>query len=234
MVDTAVILAGGLGTRLRSVVPDLPKPMAPLHGKPFLASLMEYWIGQDIKRFVLSVGYRSQTIIDYFGYSFNGINIDYVVETTPLGTGGGLLLANQRLNTTSPYILINGDTYFAVDVKNLNHLAKTVDADWCFSLFKTSEDGRYLGMEVGENGHRHSLCSKHQSGQRLANGGVYYVNPRSFLSLDLSLEKPISLEEEIFPSLLSQGQKLFGLAFNEKFIDIGVPEDYQRAAELIS
>ena len=69
---------------------------------------------------------------------------------------------------------------------------------------------------------------------RLANGGVYFVNPRSFLSLDLSLEKPISLEEEIFPSLLSQEKKLFGLAFNEKFIDIGVPEDYQRAAELIS
>ena len=138
------------------------------------------------------------------------------------------------MSSTSPFILINGDTYFAVDVKNLNHLANTVDADWCFSLFKTSEDGRYLGMEVGENGQILSLRSKHQSGVRLANGGVYFVNPRSILSLDLSLDKPISLEEEIFPYLLLQEKKLFGLAFSQKFIDIGVPEDYQRAAELIS
>ena len=234
MVDTAVILAGGLGTRLRSVVPDLPKPMAPLHGKPFLASLMEYWIGQDVKRFVLSVGYRYQTIVDYFGTSFHGTNVEYVVETTPLGTGGGLMLANQRLDSTLPYLLINGDTYFAVDAKTLRQFAQNVDADWCFSLFKTSEVGRYLGMEVGKQGEILSLRSSHQSGERLANGGVYLVNPRCLSNLEVALGERISLEDEIFPSLLLQGRKVFGLAFDEKFIDIGIPEDYRRAADLIA
>lgn len=234
MLDTAIILAGGLGTRLRSVVPDVPKPMAPVNGKPFLASLMNYWAGQGINRFILSVGYRYQTIVDYFGTSFNGSDIDYVVETTPLGTGGGLLLANQRLASDSPFLLLNGDTYFAVDAKKLCDFAERVDADWCFSLFKTSEVDRYLGIEVGKQGEILSLRSSDQSGERLANGGVYVVNPKSLSALDFPLGERISLEDEIFPTLLSNAQRVFGLALNEKFIDIGIPEDYQRAAELIT
>jgi len=234
MIETAVILAGGLGTRLRSVVPDLPKPMAPVNGRPFLASLMEYWLSQGIKHFVLSVGYRYQTMVDYFGTSFNGADIDYVVETTPLGTGGGLLLVNQKLASDSSFLLLNGDTYFAVDAKKLCDFADRVDADWCFSLFKTSEVGRYLGMEVGKQGEILSLRSSDQSRERLANGGVYVVNPRSLSALGIPLGQHISLEDDIFPSLLSKGQNIFGLAFDSKFIDIGVPQDYQRAAELIT
>lgn len=233
MLDTAVILAGGLGTRLKSVVPDLPKPMAPLHDRPFLASLMEYWISQDVKRFILSVGYKYQTIIDYFGHSFNGIDIDYVVETTPMGTGGGLILANQRLNSTACFLLVNGDTYFTINPKVLCDFANSVDADWCFSLFKTTDFERYLGMDVGNKGEVLCLRSNHSSKERLANGGVYMVNPRSLSTLSVPLGKRISLEDEIFPYLLSQKQRIFGLAFDEKFIDIGVPEDYKRAAELI-
>ena len=94
---TAVILAGGLGTRLRSVVPDLPKPMAPVNGRPFLACQMDYWLQQGIQHFVLSVGYRHQSIMDYFGSNYCGSPVEYVVEDTPLGTGGGLLLAVEKL-----------------------------------------------------------------------------------------------------------------------------------------
>ena len=234
MIETAVILAGGLGTRLRSVVVDLPKPMAPVNGRPFLASLMEYWLSQGVKHFVLSVGYRHQTIVDYFGTSFNGAGIDYVVEKTPLGTGGGLLLANQRLASDSPFLLLNGDTYFAVDVKKLCDFADRVDADWCFSLFQTTETDRYLGLGVGDTGEILSLRSSDQSGERLANGGVYVVNPRSLSTLDFPVGERISLEDQIFPSLLSKAQNIFGLAFDSKFIDIGVPQDYERAADLIA
>lgn len=234
MIDTAIILAGGLGTRLRSVVPDVPKPMAPVNGKPFLASLMNYWVGQGIKRFVLSIGYKSHTIIDYFGSSFEGSDIDYVVETNPLGTGGALLLANQRLDSNSRYLLLNGDTFFAVDLKRLCFFSDSVDADWCFSLFQASNFDRYMGLDIDKSGEIHSFLSNTSSDARLANGGVYSLHPRSLSALNLPVGSHISLEDEIFPLLIAKEQKVFGLAFDDKFIDIGVPEDYQRAAELIT
>jgi D-glycero-alpha-D-manno-heptose 1-phosphate guanylyltransferase len=234
MIDTAVVLAGGLGTRLKSIVPDLPKPMAPICGRPFLAFLLDYWVGQGIKRFVLSVGYKHQAIMNYFGRSINGVTIEYVVEDAPLGTGGGLLLVYQRLALSSPFLLLNGDTYFAIELKKFSELAKQVDADWCFSLFSMSDNGRYLGVDVNDKGEISNLLSSIGTGERLVNGGVYLVNPRSLLALNLPLENKISLEEEIFPLLIAQGHKVFGLAFDNKFIDIGVPEDYKRAAELIA
>lgn len=234
MIDTAVILAGGLGTRLRSAVPDLPKPMAPVNGKPFLASLMNYWSGQGIKRFVLSIGYKSQTIVDYFGSSFNGAEIDYVVEKSPLGTGGGLLLANQRLDLDSPYLLLNGDTFFSVGLKKFSDFFDNVDADWCFSLFQTSDFQRYLGLDIGENGEIQNFRSNILSGFRFANGGVYSLHPRSLRALNIPVGIRISLEDEIFPSLISQKQKVYGLVFSNNFIDIGIPEDYKKAAELIA
>lgn len=88
-MTTAIVLAGGLGTRLRDAVPDLPKPMAPINGRPFLEFLFEYWRTQGVERFILSVGYRCDAIIDYFGENYRGAMIEYVLEQTPLGTGGG-------------------------------------------------------------------------------------------------------------------------------------------------
>ena len=102
-MTTAVILAGGLGTRLRSVISDLPKPMAPINGRPFLEYLICYWIGQGINHFVLSVGYLHQAIIGYFGNQFKGACIDYVIEESPLGTGGGLLLASKKVDQSKNF-----------------------------------------------------------------------------------------------------------------------------------
>jgi D-glycero-alpha-D-manno-heptose 1-phosphate guanylyltransferase len=120
-VTSAIILAGGLGTRLRSAVPDLPKPMAPIAGRPFLAYQLDYWIRQGVDRFVLSVGYRHESIMAYFGAAYRGIAVDYSVEQTPLGTGGGLLLALERLDGGQrPFLLLNGDTYFEVDLATLS------------------------------------------------------------------------------------------------------------------
>ena len=98
-MTTAIILAGGLGTRLREAVPDLPKPMAPVNGRPFLEYLIDYWIEQGVKRFVMSVGYLHQDIVRHFGYRYRGVEIDYSVEESPLGTGGALLLASSKLKS---------------------------------------------------------------------------------------------------------------------------------------
>jgi D-glycero-alpha-D-manno-heptose 1-phosphate guanylyltransferase len=96
---TAIVLAGGLGTRLRSVVPDLPKPMAPIKGRPFLEYQLDYWIAQGVDRFVLSLGYRHEVIVEHFGNSYQGVKLDYVVEPTPLGTEAALCWPQRKLPT---------------------------------------------------------------------------------------------------------------------------------------
>jgi D-glycero-alpha-D-manno-heptose 1-phosphate guanylyltransferase len=233
-MTSAVILAGGLGTRLRSVVPDLPKPMAPINARPFLEYQMGYWITQGINHFVLSVGYRYKTIIDYFGAQFEGASLDYVIEETPLGTGGGLVLASKKVSQQENFLLLNGDTYFEIELKNLINFSKKTDADWCFSLFRTNEKGRYLGMDILPDGQIASLQSELRSDERLANGGVYLVNPRALSSLEILSGYKVSLEEDIFPAAMAFGQRFFGKEFQNTFIDIGVPDDYRRASTLLS
>lgn len=234
MVTSAVILAGGLGTRLRSAVPDLPKPMAPVSGRPFLTHLMDYWIQQGVARFVLSVGYRFQTIVDFFGNNYRGAAVEYVIETTPLGTGGGLLLAAAKLCSSQPFLLLNGDTYFAVDLKALTAFAVDSRADWCFSMFEASEVGRYMGMDVSPHGSITALRSESGLPGRPANGGVYWVNPSALQGLPYAPGEKVSLEDDIFPAAMSAGQRLMGLQFDAAFIDIGVPVDYQRAPEFLT
>lgn len=230
----AIILAGGLGTRLRSAVPDLPKPMAPIGGRPFLEYQLDYWVIQGIDHFVLSVGYRHEVIIDYFGTSYKGAELSYSIEHTPLGTGGGLLLAIEKIGIAEPFLLLNGDTYFAADWKMLSEFSQANDADWCFSLFRANEKGRYMGMDVSPQGQIISLRSDTGHPGRLANGGVYWVHPRALHGGRFSLGEKVSLEDDIFPAALASGQRLFGIEFSGIFIDIGVPDDYHRAATLLT
>ena len=232
-VISAVILAGGLGTRLRSAVPGLPKPMAPISGRPFLAYLLDYWVKQGVSHFVLSVGYRHEVIVNHFGNRYKGAELDYVIEKTPLGTGGGLLLAAAKVGKEKPFLLLNGDTYFAVDLKTLVKFSMTSDADWCFSLFRTNEEGRYMGMNISPQGQIVSLKSGTGQPGRLANGGVYWVNPRALPSETFLPGGPLSLEDDIFPLAMAAGRRLFGIEFSGAFIDIGVPEDYNRASALL-
>ena len=232
-MPSAVILAGGLGTRLRSVVSDVPKPMAPVGGRPFLEYQLEYWINQGISRFVLSVGYRHEAITEHFGSRYKGVELEYAVEEQPLGTGGGLLLAAEKLKQDTPFLLLNGDTYFEADWNVLDACAVEHDADWCFSLFKTIEKGRYMGIEMSDQGLITSLKSGVEQGPRLANGGVYWVHPRA-LSGDWRSGERLSLEDDLFPQALAAGRRILGIEFRGTFIDIGVPDDYHRAPSLLA
>jgi D-glycero-alpha-D-manno-heptose 1-phosphate guanylyltransferase len=231
-MPSAVILAGGLGTRLRSAVPDLPKPMAPISGRPFLEYQLDYWISQGVSRFVLSVGYRHEAITEHFGPRYKGVDLEYAIEERPLGTGGAFLLAAEKTDPREPFLLLNGDTYFGVDWRVLNAYALEHDADWCLSLFRTSEQGRYMGIELSSEGRITRLKSGVEQGPRLANGGVYWVHPR-VLSGAWRVGPKLSLEDDLFPAAFAAGQRLCGLEFTGTFIDIGVPDDYHRAATLL-
>lgn len=232
-VTTAIILAGGFGTRLRSTVPSLPKPMAPIGSRPFLEYQLDYWITQEISHFILSVGYRYEAIIDHFGSSYKGAKLDYVIEKNPLGTGGGLLLAAEKINDDAPFLLLNGDTYFAVDLKSLVKFSQENEADLCFSLFRTSEEGRYMGMDISPQGQIISLKSSIGHPDRLANGGVYWVRPCALHRGEFIAGDKVSLENDFFPAAMASGDRLFGVEFSGTFIDIGVPDDYHRASELL-
>lgn len=233
-MTAAIILAGGLGTRLRSAVPDLPKPMASVGGRPFLEYLLDYWIAEGVSRFVLSVGYRHTAIVGHFGNSYKDAELDYVIEQTPLGTGGGLLLAAGKLGGDASFLVLNGDTYFAADRQALAAFAQTHDADWCFSLFRVNEAGRYMGMDVSSHGQITSLKSGTGQPGRLANGGVYWVHPRALRRTGFAAGNKVSLEDELVPAAMASGQRLFGIEFPGTFIDIGVPADYRRAAALLA
>ncbi len=225
---TAIVLAGGLGTRLRAAVPDLPKPMAPINGRPFLEHLMDYWMAQGITRFILSVGYKHDAISGHFGNTYKGCAIAYSVEETPMGTGGGLLMAMQKLPDTAPFLLLNGDTYFAVPLPALAQFYNNNKADWAFSLFETTDTQRYMGMDVAADGRIKALKAT-EGATAKANGGVYMVNPQA-------LKTPLgrySLEADMFPALMAEDSRFYGIVFSGTFIDIGVPADYKRAGDLI-
>ena len=231
-VTTAIILAGGLGTRLSGVVQDRPKPLAPISGRPFLEHQMDYWMAQGIMRFILSVGFKREQIMQHFGGSYRGCKIGYAEETTPLGTGGGLLMAIRELGSKETCLVLNGDTFFEVDLVALDDFHGARKAELSVALFETGRNNRYMGVQMREDGRIVSFKSRPGDGQ-LANGGVYLMNAGLFEDLPWRVGDKLSLEEDFFSHLLSAGRKLFGLACPGRFIDIGVPDDYFRAADVI-
>ena len=231
-MTTAIILGGGLGTRLRVAVPNLPKPMAPIAGKPFLEYLLDYWICQGIDLFIFSVGYRHEVIIAHFGYSYQGVPIVYEVETQPLGTGGALRMAARHCISQDGFLILNGDTFFAVDLQALRAFATKIQSDLCLSLFETTNSQRYHGVERKSDGLISSFRTQKVGGHQWANGGVYWCVPDK-LQLETTASGVCSLENDVFPVLLASGCRLAGFPFQAPFIDIGVPEDYYRAEEFL-
>jgi D-glycero-alpha-D-manno-heptose 1-phosphate guanylyltransferase len=230
MLDEAIVLAGGLGTRLRSVVADVPKPMAPIDGRPFLEYLFDHWIGQGIRRFTLSVGYRHEAITGHFGSAYRGTTLRYMVEQSPLGTGGALLRTLHAFRIEAPFLLLNGDTYFAVDLERLSDFAARNTADIAFALFETSDRTRYMGMDLDSQGRILRLQARDRS-PHLANGGVYWMCPNVFRAP--AAEQPQSLETDLLPALLRAGRRLYGQALPGTFVDIGVPADFRCAQVLL-
>ncbi len=230
----AVILAGGLGTRLRSVLSDVPKPLAPINGRPFLEYQFDYWIAQGIRRFILSVGYKHELIQAHFGNSYTGAEILYSVEKEPLGTGGGLLLALQKLLTPGPFLILNGDTFFAVSLAALKQLHMETSAVMMLALRRVAVNNRYGTVELTEDARITGFRSVADSKESTINGGVYLTQPDAFLDLGCIVGQKISLEDEILPRLLEIGKPVYGLMADGKFVDIGIPEDYLNAAFVLS
>jgi D-glycero-alpha-D-manno-heptose 1-phosphate guanylyltransferase len=229
----AIILAGGKGMRLRAEVPDLPKPLAPIDGRPFLEHQMSYWVAQGVDRFVLSVGYKAEMIIGSVGNHFGDASVDYAVEEQPLGTGGALLLAMQQLILNEPFLVVNGDTFFDLPLSDLRRFHEAKDSDWTLGLFLTNDTKRYLGVKLDEDARLTSLVAPLVTNEVWANGGVYMISPGVIDPIAERFVGEVSLEGEIIPALLELKSAIYGICHNGRFIDIGIPADYRRAADVL-
>lgn len=205
--------------------------MAPVSGRPFLEHQLDYWIDQGVNRFVVSVGYMKEAIMNHFGVSYRATPLTYAIEEAPLGTGGGLLLAAKGLN--EPFLVLNGDTFFEVDLAKLLEFHAEHESEWTFSLFRANEVGRYMGMDLKADGEIVSLKSGTGKPGGLANGGVYLINPSVLAKTKFAPGHKLSLEDDLLPDFVNQGGKLYGLEYPGSFIDIGKPQDYLRAADVL-
>lgn len=226
---TAFILSGGLGTRLRTVIRDVPKPMAPVAGRPFLEHLIHYWRNQGIMRFILSTGYMGEVIKTYFGQSYAGAKIVYVHEDTPLGTGGALAYAMQAnvFEDEAPVLMLNGDTWFSASLATLQKDAmKHSGIALAMALLYVEDSARYGTVNVDEEGLITSFQEK-KHGSGLINSGCYLIYPQRILPVLKDMPKFFSLEKDVLPRMAAEA-KLSASIQQARFIDIGIPEDYAR------
>ncbi len=234
MIITALILAGGLGTRLRSVIDDVPKPMAPINGRPFLEIQLDYWIDQGINNFIISVGYKSEIIINYFGNNYRKARINYVIEENPLGTGGAILKFINKFEVRDPFLLINGDTYFEISLFELFSFHNKQKSQFTFSVFKSSNTDRYMGLNIDDEMKLmpHAIV-ENSIKEKFVNGGVYIINPEILFNEKFEPDRFYSLENDIFPVINKKNAMIYACQFSNRFIDIGVPDDYYLAQNIL-
>ena len=224
----AVLLAGGLGTRLRSVVSDRPKPMALIQDKPFMEYVIMELINHGVNHVIFAVGYKGSMVEEYFkDGSALGIQVSYAYEEELLGTAGAIKNAGKQV-TTDRFLVLNADTFYQLDYSRLTALSQERDLDMALVLREVEDVSRY-GQAVLEDGWLTSFDEKMEEAQRgTINGGVYLMN-RTLLE-DIP-EGKVSLEHDMIPKWLLEGKKLGGFVNDGYFIDIGVPEDYYRFIE---
>lgn len=224
-----IILAGGLGTRLRSVVADLPKPMAEVGGKPFLWYILNSLQLAQVKHIYLAVGYKYDAIKDYFGDHFKGVNIIYSVENEPLGTGGGIKQA-LKLCTEEEVLILNGDTMFNVNHDQLLNFHRSHNAQLSLALKPMQKPSRYGSVQLDKDSTVKAFREKDENLEfGLINGGVYFAN-RSIIDLFPEQEK-CSFEQDILEEYVNRSF-FKGMSVNSMFIDIGIPIDYAKAQKL--
>lgn len=226
MLQTAIILAGGFGTRLQHIVSDVPKPMAPVAGRPFLEYLLAYCRKQALSRIIMSVGYKHESIIRHFGNSYDHLEIEYVIEDTPLGTGGAIKKSLLQCKTNDDVVIMNGDSYFPVDLSDMLNFHRFSNSSLTIALKPMQNFERYGRVLFDDKMHITSFREKEFCREGYINGGVYIGSP-ALVHL-LPTQENFSFEQDVLNRDTAY-KNLFGFVSDAYFIDIGVPEDYARA-----
>ena len=221
----AVILAGGLGTRLASVTNDIPKPMAPIGSRPFLEYLLDDLVEQGIELAVLAVSHKWEVIRGHFDDSWRGMPLNYSVEAQPLGTGGAIRQALEFL-TDDDVVVLNGDTLFRVDLASMENTHRNGGARLSIALKQVVDSGRFGRVEVSADGVITSFLEKSTGGPGWINGGIYMLNRALFT--DFPVPERFSFELDLVEPNIARIQPR-AFQSDAYFIDMGVPEDYARA-----
>ena len=224
-IKEAIILAGGLGTRLRESVPDLPKCMAPVAGRPFLSYVIDHLRMQGIQHFIFSLGYKSEIIEKWLKTEYATLQYEIVIEEEPLGTGGAIQFALQKANTNN-ILIANGDTLFKVNVPELFDLHQRSNAECTLSLKPMKSFDRYGVVEIASNGKIISFKEKKYYEEGLINGGIYLLNKAKFLQH--SFPTKFSFEQDYLEKFF-ESKAFYGCKQEGYFIDIGIPADFERA-----
>ncbi|HWI24708.1 MAG TPA: nucleotidyltransferase family protein [Lysobacter sp.] len=224
-VDEALILVGGLGTRLRGVVADVPKPLAPIDGRPFLAWVLDRLADAGLRRVVLAAGYRADLVEAAIGNRWQGLDIAHVREPEPLGTGGAVRHALSTLHGADGVHVLNGDTYLDYDPFALEAVTRALGARIGVALAHMDDVARY-GAVRAEDGRIRGFEEKGGTGEGWINAGAYFLT-RAALDA-LPSRATFSMETDVLLPAAHAGQ-LAALTDTDGFIDIGVPEDYARA-----
>jgi D-glycero-alpha-D-manno-heptose 1-phosphate guanylyltransferase len=226
MISQCIILAGGLGTRLRAAVPDLPKCMAPVAGKPFLYYVVQHFLAQGVDQFIFSLGYMHEVMIDYLQRNYSPAQFSFVIEDEPLGTGGAIRLACAKAN--GQHVLVtNGDTLFRVNAAQLSSFHMQQKADCTLCLRPMEKFDRYGVVELNRSNNRiTSFREKQFYESGLINGGVYALQVDHFVKK--AWPEKFSFEKDYLENYYTE-EKVYGQVQDEYFIDIGIPEDYAKA-----
>lgn len=227
----ALILAGGLGTRLRSVVSDRAKPVALVQGQPFLLWMLRHLVRfGSIRRFTICSGHLADSVQAALGSRIGNVPVRFSVESEPLGTGGALRLAVRQFDLEGPFLVLNGDTYLGFDLARMLARFDRKNADFDIALAHVASTARYGRVDMSGE----CITTFHEKGadgEGWINAGVYLVS-QSGARLLYGAPANCSLEKDLFPVSL-RGNRLQGYRSRADFIDIGVPEDYRRAQSLV-
>jgi D-glycero-alpha-D-manno-heptose 1-phosphate guanylyltransferase len=237
-IKEAIVLAGGLGTRLRSAVPELPKCLAPVGGRPFIGYVTDYFRREGIERFIFALGYKSSYFDDYFRTAFPDGGYDISLEEQPLGTGGAIRQA-CGLAADKTVLILNGDTFFRIGLEALSDFHDNREADCSLCLKPMQDFDRFGVVELGEGGRVDRFREKQYYPSGLINGGVYALERETLLREEwppVFFFQLVSLEGGAGGGARGGGggaasRRLFGLVQPTYFIDIGIPEDYRRVQE---
>ena len=221
----AIVLAGGLGTRLAGVTGKLPKPMAPVGSRPFLEYLLDYLIEQGSEEAVLAVSHKWEMIDKHFGDEYRGMGLSYSVEDEPLGTGGAIRQALEGL-PDNEVVVVNGDTLFRVDLEEMAARHRSGRAQLSIALKQVPESGRFGRVEMTPGGVISRFLEKSSAGPGWINGGTYLVTRSLFA--DFPMPERFSFERDLVGPNIDRIRPR-GFQSDAYFIDMGVPEDYERA-----
>ncbi len=227
MLTECIILAGGLGTRLRSVVADQPKVLAEVNGFPFLKYIIDHALSQGCKHIILSTGYMHEKVEEFIGNHYPQEEISFAIEEDPLGTGGGILNALKKCKTDD-VIVLNGDTFFNIRFSDLYEQYLSHHSVFSIALKQMQKFSRYGTVTCNQDGRILSFNEKQFMATGLINAGIYIVNRKLFMSMNWP--EKFSMEKD-FMEKYTDSLSMHGFTFDEYFIDIGIPEDYAKAQD---